>query len=113
MPPLGHADVRASWLCVMQGESVNARARIDMAEAANGGLAEPIPSRCQSFLLRVQHDGVDQEPVDLGVRITTLSGDPLSPGTSDISVEMQFWSDLADVYVVPRARFTLTSRREK
>lgn len=91
----------------MEGGLVKANVKIEMLDGADGGLAEPMPWPCQSLLLRVEHDIADEEPVDLGVRITTLSGEPISPGTSEVSVDLDFWSDLADVFVVPRARFTL------
>jgi hypothetical protein len=90
----------------MQGGLVKANARIDLLDGADGGLTEPMPSPCQSLLLRVELDA-DEEPVDLGVRITTLSGEPISPGTSGVAVDLDFWSDLADVFVVPSTRFTL------
>ena len=66
-----------------------------------------MPSPCQSLILHIEHDVADEEPVDLGVRITTLSGDPLSPGNSGVAVELDFWSELADAFDVPQTRFTL------
>lgn len=78
-----------------------------MHGGAVGGLAEPMPSPCQSLILRVEHDNTGEEPIDLGVRITTSTGVPLSPGTSRVTVALDFWSDLADVFVVPGTRFTL------
>jgi hypothetical protein len=43
----------------------------------------------------------------LGVQISTQSGEPLEPGVSGVTVDLHFWSDLADVFVVPSTRFTL------
>ena len=45
--------------------------------------------------------------MSLGVQITTATGEPLSPGESGLTVDLQFWSDLADVFLVPNTRFTL------
>jgi hypothetical protein len=86
---------------------VHARARIELDEAAAGGLLEPMPSPCRSLLLRVEHDVADEDEVSLGVQITTDSAEPLAPGQSGVPVELHFWSDLADVFVVPSTRFTL------
>ncbi|GAB3778204.1 hypothetical protein [Nocardioides ungokensis] len=86
---------------------VHARARIELAEVAGGGLLEPMPSPCRSLLLRVERDVADEDEVSLGVQITTDSGEPLSPGQSALTVDLHFWSDLADVFVVPSTRFTL------
>jgi hypothetical protein len=86
---------------------VRARARIELEDAASGGLSEPMPSPCRSLILRVEYDVADEREVSLGVQITTDSGGPLSPGESGVTVELRFWSDLADVFVVPSTRFTL------
>lgn len=86
---------------------MHARARIDLHRAADGGLAEPMSSPCRSLIFRVAHEVADEDEVSLGVQITTASGEPLSPGASDLGVDLHFWSDLADVFVVPSTRFTL------
>jgi hypothetical protein len=86
---------------------VHARARIELNEAADGGLSGPMSSPCMSLLLRVEQDVAAENEVTLGVRITTASGEPLLPGTPLASVELLFWSDLADVFVAPGTRFTL------
>jgi hypothetical protein len=41
--------------------------------------------------------------MNLGVQITTACGEPLSPGVSELPIDLHFWSDLADVFVVPSA----------
>lgn len=86
---------------------MKARARIDLADQAHGGLVAPMPTPCQSLILRVEPGGSDEQPVDYGVRIATQDGAPLSPGMTDEDVESEFWTDLADVFVVPNTRFTL------
>lgn len=91
----------------MQAGLMRAHATIDMYESPAGGLVEPLPSPSQSLILRIHGNNLDDESVDLGVRITTLSGEPISPGTSGLAVALDFWSDLADVYVVPSTAFTL------
>jgi hypothetical protein len=85
---------------------VHAQARIELDATTGGGLSKPMPSPCKSLILRIEHDAADDE-VTLGVQITTESGEPLSPGASDVPVDLHFWSDLADVFVVPSTRFTL------
>lgn len=99
--------MRTTSIALVQGGVVKANATIDMHDEVGGGLIEPMPSPCQSLILRVELDNADDAPVDLGVRITTLSGDPIAPGVSGVAVDLGFWSDLADVYVVPTTRFTL------
>jgi len=98
--------VRALLDAVVQSEAVRATARIDMVSSADGGLAEPLPSPCQSSILHVEHDTDGDDQIDLGVRITT-PGEPLMPGTARMAVQLDFWSDLADMHVVPGSRFTL------
>jgi hypothetical protein len=66
-----------------------------------------MPSPCRSLILRVEHDVAEEDEMNLGVQITTESGGPLSPGASGLTVDLHFWSDLADVFVTPRTRFTL------
>lgn len=83
---------------------MKARARIDLADQTHGGLAGPLPSPRQSLILRVEPE---QQPVDFGVRIATPGGDPIAPGTNYEAVELWFWADLANVFVVPSIRFTL------
>lgn len=61
---------------------VHARARIDLDDTADRGLSKPMLSPYMSLILRVEHD-VPDEDVNLGVQITTASGEPLSPGASD------------------------------
>jgi hypothetical protein len=86
---------------------VHARARIELNDAADDGLAEPMPSPCRSLIFRVAHEVADEDTMNLGVQITTASGEPLSPGVSGVTVDLHFWSDLADVFVVPSTQFTL------
>jgi hypothetical protein len=86
---------------------VHAKARIEMNDAADGGLSEPMSSPCRSLILRVEHDVAEADETNLGVQITTQSGEPLEAGVSGMTVDLHFWSDLADVFVVPSTRFTL------
>ena len=101
-----HADERAADGGARVGV-VHARARIKLDATTGGGLSEPMPSPCRSLILRIEHGTADGDEVNLGVQITTASGEPLSPGASDVTVELHFWSDLADVFVVPSTTFTL------
>lgn len=86
---------------------MHAQARIEMNAAAEGGLSEPMPSPWRSLILRVEHDVAEEDETNLGVQITTPSGEPLGPGVSGLAVDLHFWSDLADVFVVTGTRFTL------
>ena len=86
---------------------MHALARIDLNEARDGGLLEPMPSPCRSLLLRVDRGTDEDDEMNLGVQVATASGEPLSPGASGVTVDLHFWSDLADVFVVPSTRFTL------
>lgn len=86
---------------------VHARGRIELTAAADDGLLEPMPSPCRSLILRVEGDATYEDEVNLGVQITTSSGEALLPGASGVTVDLHFWSDLADVFVVPRTQFTL------
>ena len=86
---------------------VHATARIEMNDASDGGLSEPMLLPCRSLILRVEHDLAGEDETNLGVQITTPSGEPLEPGVSGVEVDLHFWSDLADVFVVPSTRFTL------
>jgi hypothetical protein len=86
---------------------VQARSRIELTSAADGGLSQPMPSPCRSLILRVEDDAADEGEMNLGVQITTASGEPLSPGTSGVAVDLHFWSDLAEVFIVPNTQFTL------
>ena len=58
-------------------------------------------------ILHAEQEADGHAPIDLGVRITTAGGEPLVPGASGMAAELEFWSDLAEVYVVPAAQFTL------
>ncbi len=86
---------------------MKARARIDLTDGARGGLVGPIPSPCQSLILRVEHNDTGEQPVNLGVSIATLAGHPLLPGSTHEAVELWFWDDVAAVFIVPGTRFTL------
>ena len=86
---------------------MHARARIELEETTGGGLSAPMSSPCRSLILRVEQDIEAEDDVNLGVQITTATGEPLLPGASDMTVDLHFWSDLADVFVVPSTRFTL------
>ena len=35
-----------------------------------------------------------------------MGGEPIVPGTSGMAAQLEFWLDLAEVYVVPGAQFT-------
>jgi len=86
---------------------MQARAHIELSEAARGGLSEPIPSPCSSLILRVEQDVAEEDEINLGVQITTESGGPLLPGAFGLTATLRFWSDQADVFITPRTRFTL------
>jgi hypothetical protein len=62
------------------------------------------------LILRVDHEVIDEDDVSLGVQIPTASGEALSPSARDVPVELHFWSDLADVFIVPSTLFTLRYR---
>jgi hypothetical protein len=57
-------------------------------------------------ILHAEQEADGDVPIDLGVRITTVGGEPLVPGASGMAAELEFWSDLAEVYVLPGAQFT-------
>jgi hypothetical protein len=86
---------------------MHALAQIDLTEAAQGGLSEPMPSPCRSLILRVEYDAAEEDGMNLGVQIATESGGPLSPGAFGLTVDLHFWSGLAEVFVTPGTRFTL------
>jgi hypothetical protein len=86
---------------------VHAKARVEMNDTADGGLLAPMLSPCRSLILRIKQDIAEENETNLGVQITTQSGEPLSPGIAGVAVDLLFWSDLADVFVVPGAQFTL------
>lgn len=86
---------------------MRATARIELGHAVGAGLTMPLPSPCRSLLLRVEQHLDGEDNPHLGVQITTASGEPLSPGNTGVAVQLDFWADLADVLVVPGARFTL------
>jgi hypothetical protein len=71
---------------------MRARAHIRLSAAEDGGLRKPMPSPSQSLLLHIEEDSETGDQVDLGVRIATLTGDPLSPGSGH-DAELTFWSD--------------------
>jgi hypothetical protein len=81
---------------------VRAEAVLDLTTGADGGLTGPLPTPCRSLLLHVEGD----DQIDLGVQIST-SGEPLQAGSVGLAVDLDFWDDLANVYVVPGVRFTL------
>jgi hypothetical protein len=103
----GTAEIRAPGSRGCEAERRARAARIELNEAANGGLSEPMPSPCRSLIFRVEHEVADEDEMNLGVQITTASGEPLSPGVFGVTVDLHFWSDLADVFVVPSTKFTL------
>jgi hypothetical protein len=85
---------------------VKARAQIALLASVDGGLRAPMRSPCRSLLLHV-HEQHSDEHVDLGVQIRTLSGRALDAGSQALKVELEFWDDLADLYVIPGRTFTL------
>jgi hypothetical protein len=86
--------------------SVRAFGRITLTEGDEGGLRAPMPSPARSLLLRLD-GGTGVGELDIGVQITTPDGAPLKPGTSELAVELVFWSDLADLHIAPRCEFEL------
>jgi hypothetical protein len=90
----------------MQAEYVRARAH--RLGRGNGRRAEqPHAVTVSVQILHAEQEADGDAPIDLGVRITTAGGEPLVPGASGMAAELEFWSDLAEVYVVPGAQFTL------
>lgn len=85
---------------------VNARGQIQLLPREHGGLTDAMPSPSQSLLLHIDATTEDDSSLDFGVRITTLSGDALTPG-AHMDVELGFWSDLARLHLVPGTRFEL------
>jgi translation elongation factor EF-Tu-like GTPase len=59
------------------------------------------------LILHVEHSVPNEDQIDLGVQISTPGEEPIQPGTSEVTVDLDFWSDIADVHVVPGTRFTL------
>jgi hypothetical protein len=46
-------------------------------------------------------------PVALGVLITTPTGDHLAAGQSVVGARLDFWQEMAELYLTPRQRFEL------
>jgi hypothetical protein len=84
---------------------MRARARIELAATAVGGLRQPMPSPRQSLVLTVDDPG-EARRVELGALILTDSGEGLCPGTS-ATARLDFWDDAADLYVIPGRDFVL------
>jgi hypothetical protein len=81
---------------------MEAQARVRLRPSDEGGLTEPIPSPCQSFLFRL-----DDSSTDFGVRIESQSGADLTPGSSH-EVALTFWADDPELdRVHPGVGFTL------
>ena len=72
----------------------------------DGGLGSAIHTPCRSLLLRVD-GGADIGHVMLGVLISTDNGEPVAPGTSITHAQLDFWVDLAELYLTLGQRFEL------
>lgn len=88
---------------------MRARSHIQLSEKADGGLTHPLPSPCRSLFLTVE-DPLEPRGIQLGVQIRTEFGAVLIPGTAT-TVQLTFWADEADLYIVPGRDFTLTYPR--
>lgn len=73
---------------------------------ADGGLT---PSPRRSLFLTVE-DPLEPGGIQLAVQIRTEFGAVLIPGTAT-TVQLTFWADEADLYIVPGRDFTLTYTR--
>jgi hypothetical protein len=74
------------------------QARVRLLPTEDGGLQGPMPTPCQSLLLRVTDSSTD-----IGVRIATDSGASLMPGSTE-DVTLTFWAEdvVAEDVVVER-----------
>lgn len=86
-----YADYGADVRSFRQTGPMEIRARVHLRPTHGGGLREPMPSPCQSFLLRL-----DGSSTDFGTRIICEVGESLTPGHS-YDVTMTFWADDPEV----------------
>lgn len=77
---------------------IAALADFKLLDADDGGLVGAMETPCRSLLLHTDA-GPGIGPVALGVLITTASGAPLVAGHSLRGARLDFWVDLAELYV--------------
>ena len=81
---------------------MSVHASVQLLSTEEGGLREPMSSPSQSLLLRL----TDSE-TDVGGRVATDSGEPLTPGAA-AEITLTFWDDHPEVQrVTPGTQFTL------
>ena len=85
---------------------IGAFADLALLSTEDGGIRSSMLTPCRSLLLRVD-GGSEFGPVMVGVQISTESGEPIAPGTSIIHAQLDFWADVAEVYIAPRQAFEL------
>jgi hypothetical protein len=87
--------------------ALRARACLSLLAAADGGLTSPLPPGTRSLLLRFL-SGIDVSPVvTIGAVIAPVAARPLCPGDQALEVELTFWADEAEVFVIAGASFEL------
>jgi hypothetical protein len=72
----------------------------------DGGLSAPMETPSRSLLLH-SDAGPGIGPVVLGVLISTPGDAPLVPGASVVGARLDFWVDLAELYLGPGQPFWL------
>jgi hypothetical protein len=77
-----------------------------LLDTRDGGLNAPLGSPTRSLLLHCD-PGPGIGPVALGVLISTPSDAPLVPGASVVGARLDFWVDLAELYLAPGHQFWL------
>ena len=80
---------------------VQAKARLNLAAASQGGLRAPVTSATRGILLN--YTSATGE-IQLGAEIVTSDDRPLTPGDSH-DVTLKFWADEASSVVRPGASF--------
>jgi hypothetical protein len=85
---------------------IAARADIALLATDDGGLKAAMETPCRSLLLHTDA-GPGLGRVTVGVSISTSSGEPLTPGKLTTDARLDFWVDLAELYLSAGQDFEL------
>jgi hypothetical protein len=91
---------------VLTGGVITARADFVLLDTEDGGLSAPMETPSRSLLLHCDA-GPGIGPVALGVLISTPADAALGPGASVAGARLDFWVDLAELYLSPGQQFWL------